>query len=264
MPLLGLSCARIDGHLAGRDQVCPTGKQPNDDQSECVQCPVGQATTTGACAACIPGWVPVSNVAGDEQARCEVRLILAPSLLSFQAMSHTSPWSHVCIDGRLLGVSRYVQLASSRTTTRATVCSALWAKPLPWGPAVHVALARLQTMIRPAAFCAILGSNRSMIMTCALNALQGWPLQYRTLESASSAPQARSHRMNPQDVTCVDRASNPQWITRCAKTVLLEPQQQATRVFAFSVSVVKFPSKVVQGVKSAPQEQKKGRAEQSV
>jgi hypothetical protein len=56
----------------GREQVCPAGKQPNDDQSGCVQCPVGQATTTGACAACIAGWIPVSNVAGDEQARCEM------------------------------------------------------------------------------------------------------------------------------------------------------------------------------------------------
>jgi hypothetical protein len=72
MPLLGLSSVHIDGPVAGREQVCPAGKQPNDDQSDCEQCPVGEATTTGACAECITGWIPVPSAAGDEQARCEM------------------------------------------------------------------------------------------------------------------------------------------------------------------------------------------------
>jgi len=63
----------IEDRMAGPEQVCPAGKQPNgDEQSECVQCPVGEATTTGACAACITGWIPVPSEAGDEQARCEM------------------------------------------------------------------------------------------------------------------------------------------------------------------------------------------------
>ena len=140
MPLLGLSRVHIDDRLADREQVCPAGKQPNDNQSDCVQCPVGQATTTGACAACITGWVPVPNEAGDAQARCEVCCQLAPLLLpgirSSDATYVSSASRVYTLMVPWLGVSRYVQLASSRTTTRATVSSALWAKPLLQVPAL--------------------------------------------------------------------------------------------------------------------------------
>jgi hypothetical protein len=47
------------------------------------------------------------------------------------------------------------------------------------------------------------------------------------------------------------------------RTVLLEPQQQATWVVAFRVSMVKFRSKMVQGARPARQEKNKGRAEPS-
>jgi hypothetical protein len=184
LQMLASSNSSFDKCCAHRSR-CGAGTEANDDQSDCVACGAGWAASTGVCQICDAGKTPVTD-----GSRCEVCLSRVPLLLSVQAMSHVSPWPHVCIDGRLLGVSRYVQLASSRTTTRATACSALLVKPPTQATAVHVALARLQTMIRPAACFVILGSNRSKIMTCALNALQGRPLQYRTLESASSAPQA--------------------------------------------------------------------------
>ena len=46
--------------------------------------------------------------------------------------------SCVHIDGRVAGVNRYVQLASSRTMIRVIACSALWVKPLLLVPALHV------------------------------------------------------------------------------------------------------------------------------
>jgi hypothetical protein len=96
-------------------QTCPTGKQPNDDQSDCVQCPVGQATATGACTACITGWVPVASAAGDTQARCEV--CFAASFIAAISPSDIACLSSVSRVYTLmvawLGVSRYVQLASS-------------------------------------------------------------------------------------------------------------------------------------------------------
>jgi hypothetical protein len=71
-----------------RCEVCPAGKQPNDAQSDCVQCPVGQATAMGACTACITGWVPVSNIAGDEQAGCQM-YVCSSERLSCQMLAST-------------------------------------------------------------------------------------------------------------------------------------------------------------------------------
>ena len=116
---------------------CGAGTEANDDQSACVACDAGWAASTGVCMACDAGKTPVAD-----GSRCEVCLSRAPLLRLVQAMPHTAPLARVCtciiyIDGRMSGVSRYVQLASSQTTTRVTACSALSAKPPLWGLALH-------------------------------------------------------------------------------------------------------------------------------
>jgi hypothetical protein len=85
-----------------------------------VQCPVGQATTTGACAACITGWVPVSNAAGDAQARCEMYVCSTQSIcvrpLSFVlASSNWRSATLVCIGA---GAVRGQHLIWIRATVR--------------------------------------------------------------------------------------------------------------------------------------------------
>ena len=92
-----------------------------------------------------------------EQNRCEVRMsmILAPPLLSFQAVPHDSPRSLVCTypDHRILGVSRRVQLVSSQATTSDDpACSARLSTSLrrttSCGPALAAASRRMCSVWR--------------------------------------------------------------------------------------------------------------------
>ena len=140
-----LACSLIGAHRSR----CGAGTEANTDQSACTDCAAGWAALTGVCQECDAGKIPVAD-----GSRCEVCLSRAPLLQLVQAMPHTSPLARVCtciiyIDGRMSGVSRYVQLANSRTTTRVTACSALWAKPLLSVPALRAQRAGFRCQTPP-------------------------------------------------------------------------------------------------------------------
>ena len=55
------------GDAQARCDMCPSGRQANEDQSDCVDCEVGWVANTGVCQACDAGKRPV-----DGGSRCEV------------------------------------------------------------------------------------------------------------------------------------------------------------------------------------------------